>query len=39
MKRLLMLVMTLSLFSAALVGCRAEGELDVDDAASTPAIR
>jgi hypothetical protein len=39
MKRALLFVVTLGLFSVALVGCRGEAEIDVDEAAAIPAMR
>lgn len=39
MKRALFVMLTLGLFSVALVGCRGEAELDVDEAAAIPAMR
>lgn len=39
MMRALFVVVTLGLFSAALVGCRGEAEIDVDEAAAIPAMR
>ena len=39
MMRALFVIVTLGLFSAALVGCRGEAEIDVDEAAAIPAMR
>lgn len=39
MKRAFLFLVTLGLFSMALVGCRGEAEIDVDEAAAIPAIR
>ena len=39
MKRAFLFIATLGLFSMALVGCRGEAEIDVDEAAAIPAMR
>jgi hypothetical protein len=39
MKRMLMIVAVLGLFSAAMIGCRVEGEVDPDSAVAIPTVR
>lgn len=39
MKRTFLFLAVLGLFSAALVGCRGEAEIDVDEAVAIPAMR